>query len=267
MGSAGAATIGVSELAAGDSPGEPQAPSARRLIASREAVAGRATEGGGWGDIRKRGYPVRGPGEGAALALAGRSVVGAGFALPRDAGRRPAPGELASAPREGGALALAGRSVVGAGFALPRDAGRRPALQAPRFFAVGESRSRCASRSRAAVKPHREEQCHRCWFRAPARCRSETRAGRTGQRSRRVRHSRWQGAVLSALVSRSRAMPVGDRRSRPSPRFFAVGDARSRCASRSGAAVKPHREEQCCRRWFRAAARCRSEAGAPGPAE
>ena len=32
-----------------------------------------------------------------------------------DAGRRPPPGELASAP-----------SVVGAGFALPRDAGRRP---------------------------------------------------------------------------------------------------------------------------------------------
>ena len=29
----------------------------------------------------------------------------------------------------------------------------------------------------------------------------------------RVRHSRWYGAVSSALVSRSRAMPVGDRRS------------------------------------------------------
>ena len=87
---------------------------------------------------------------------------------------------------------------------------------------------------------------------------------------RAVRHSRWHGAVSSALVSRSRAMPVGDRRSspraflrlamrdlvarraavpgfalprdagrrpalQPSPRFFAVGDARSRCASRSGA--------------------------------
>ena len=34
----------------------------------------------------------------AAVRLAGRSVVGAGFALPRDAGRRPPPGELAGAP-------------------------------------------------------------------------------------------------------------------------------------------------------------------------
>ena len=34
----------------------------------------------------------------AALTLAWRSVVGTGFALPRDAGRRPPPGELASAP-------------------------------------------------------------------------------------------------------------------------------------------------------------------------
>ena len=50
------------------------------------------------------------------------SVVGAGFALPRDAGRRPA------LHREIGVA-----SVVGAGFALPRDAGRRPALLAVRL--------------------------------------------------------------------------------------------------------------------------------------
>ena len=58
-----------------------------------------------------------------------------------------------------------------------------------------------------------------------------------------VRHSRWHGAVSSALVSR--AMPAGGwpsspgGGSKPSPRFFAVGDARSRCAARSGAGVKP----------------------------
>ena len=83
----------------------------------------------------------------------------AGFALTRDAGRRPA---LLGRRRWGGLRAPARcRSetgapwggVVGAGFALPRDAGRRPAL-------LGR----------------------RCWggFRAPARCRSETGAPRGG---------------------------------------------------------------------------------------
>ena len=84
---------------------------------------------------------------GAGLTAAWRSVIGAGFALPRDAGRRAPPGELPGAPvargdglvgyrrrsrppgLEGGAgLTAAWRSVIGAGFALPRDAGRRPAL-------------------------------------------------------------------------------------------------------------------------------------------
>ena len=35
-----------------------------------------------------------------------------------------------------------------------------------------------------------------------------------------------------------RTMPTRGRRSKPSPRFFAVGDARSRCASRRGAGLK-----------------------------
>ena len=153
---------------------------------------------------------------------------------------------------------LAARRAAVPGFALPRDAGRRPAL---RFFAVGDARSRCASRSGAG-------------FRAPARCRSETGAplfrGWRCAISRRV--------AQRCRVSRSRAMPVGDRRSafsrlairdlaarraavpgfalprdagrRPALRLFAVGDARSRGASRSGAG-------------FRAPARCRSETGAP----
>ena len=42
----------------------------------------------------------------------------------------------------------------------------------------------------------------------------------------RVRHSRRQSAASSALVSRSRAMPTGGRRSKPSPRFFALGTTR-----------------------------------------
>ena len=69
------------------------------------------------------------------------------------------------------ALTLAGWSVIGTGFALPRDAGRRPALQSsPRLFSV------CGTR-----------------------------------------HPPWRDGASSARVSRSRAMPVGDRRSRRFP--------------------------------------------------
>ena len=46
---------------------------------------------------------------------------------------------------EGAELTLAGRCVVGAGFALPRDAGQRPALQpSSRFFSVGNVRGSAA---------------------------------------------------------------------------------------------------------------------------
>ena len=189
--------------------------------------------------------------------LAARRAAVPGFALPRDAGRRPL--------FRGWRCAISLRVPAVPGFALPRDAGRRPAL---RFFAVGDARSRCASRSGAG-------------FRAPARCRSETGA---------PLFRGWRCAISLCVaqrcrVSRSRAMPVGDRRSacsrlamrdlaarraavpgfalprdagrRPAlqsaARFFARagdGDPRSRCASRSGAG-------------FRAPARCRSETGAP----
>ena len=222
--------------------------------------------------------------------LAARRAAVPGFALPRDAGRRPAlqsprffvvgarcaisrrassSGAGFRAPARcrsetgaplfrGWRSAISPRRAAVPGFALPRDAGRRPAL---RFFVVGDPRSRGASRSGAG-------------FRAPARCRSETGAplfrGWRSAISRRV--------AQRCRVSRSRAMPVGDRRSafswlairdlaarraavpgfalprdagrRPALRFFVVGDARSRCASRSGAG-------------FRAPARCRSETGAP----
>ena len=203
--------------------------------------------------------------------------------------RRSRPRACSRLAMRDAAVTLAGRSVVGAGFALPRDAGRRPALQAPRLFAVGDVR--CGSHVGRA-------QRHRRWFRAVARCRSETGAPSPalvcGWRCA-MRQSRWQGAASSALVSRCRAMPVGDRRSRPracsrlamrdaavtlagrsvvragfalprdagrrpalqAPRLFAVGDVR--CGSHVGRAQRH-------RRWFRAAARCRSETGAPGPA-
>ena len=182
---------------------------------------------------------------------AGRSVVGAGFALSRDAGRRPAlqPRACSRLAMRDAAVALGGRSVVGAGFALSRDAGRRPALQAPRLFAVGDAR--CGSHVGMA-------QCRRRWFRAVARCRSETGApaprlfavgdARCGSRvGRAQRRRRW---FRAAARCRSET-------GAPGPRLFAVGDAR--CGSHVGRAQRR-------RRWFRAAARCRSETGAPGPA-
>ena len=78
------------------------------------------------------------------------------------------------------ALTLAGRSVIGACFALPRDAGRRPALQSsPRLFSV------CGTR-----------------------------------------HPPWRDGASSARVSRSRAMPVGDRRSWRFPACSATSGGR-----------------------------------------
>ena len=131
------------------------------------------------------------------VRLAWRGVVGAGFALPRDAGRRPALH-----------VRLAWRSVVGAGFALPRDAGRRPALHV-----------------RLAVA----QRCRRCRFRAPARCRSETGAPREIGVARRC----WCGFRAPA-----------------------------RCRSETGAPreIGGGRRRRC---GFRAPARCRSETGAP----
>ena len=128
-------------------------------------------------------------------------------------------------------------SRSGAGFALPRDAGRRPALQSPLFsrLAMRDLVARRAAVPGFALPRDADRRPALPLFRG-WRCAISLRVA---QRCR---------------VSRSRAMPVGDRRSdagrRPALRFFAVGDARSRCASRSGAG-------------FRAPARCRSETGAP----
>ena len=113
-------------------------------------------------------------------------------------------------------------------------------------------------------------QCHRRWFRAPARCRPEAYtlwtsfSGPSGVRGtegpyftnlladppgatnrRHVFRTPTPDCASTDLgrdgTHRRRAAPSSSqyrpRRSKPSPRFFAVGDARSRCASRSGAGV------------------------------
>ena len=176
------------------------------------------------------------------------SVVGAGFALPRDAGQRPALQALSALVSRSRAMPVGDRrskrcrrwfraparcrsetgapSVVGAGFALPRDAGRRPALQAL---------SALVSRSRAMPVGDRHSKRCRRWFRAPARCRETGAPSVVGAGFALPRDAGRRPALqaLSALVSRSRAMPVRDRRSKR------------------------------CRRWFRAPARCRSETGTP----
>ena len=164
-------------------------------------------------------------------------VVGAGFALPRDAGRRPAlhgssvrvsrsrampVGDRRSTGRRCGFRAPArcrsetgAPRVVGAGFALPRDAGRRPASTGSEL-----SRSRAihglvgsrVSRSRAMPVGDRRSTGRRCGFRAPARCRSETGAPRVvGAGFALPRDAGRRPALHGSLVrvSRSRAMPVG----------------------------------------------------------
>ena len=117
---------------------------------------------------------------------------------------------------EGAARTLAWRRVIGAGFALPRDAGRRPALQRCGLGARWRHPVRGGCGTHFGVA-----EGHRRGFRAPARCRSETGAPKVRPRGAvaasgagRVRHALWRGAVSSALVSRSRAIPVGDRRSK-----------------------------------------------------
>ena len=215
-------------------------------------------------------------------------VGGAGFALPRDRGAAlavrvrlawlaflvrvsrlramPVGDRRSTGRRWWGGFRAAARcrsetgapgGVVGAGFALPREAGRRPALQAALVGRV--------SRCRAMPVGDRRSRRRR-WggFRAPARCRSETGA---------------PGAASVGRVSRCRAMPVGDRRSWGRRRWGGFRAA-ARCRSETGAPgaasvgrvsrsrAMPVGDRRSRRRWggFRAYARCRSETGAPGAA-
>ena len=137
--------------------------------------------------------------------------------------RSPRPHE-----KGGVALTLAGLGVIAAGFALPRDAGRRPALRG------------CTPSCPCGVR------AWGCIFTA-----------------RVVRHSRWRGAASLVRVSRSRAMPVGDRRSEAVRHPALVGFARGAAFSQQGwcgTHVGGGRRRWC---GFRAPARCRSETGAP----
>ena len=236
----------------------------------------------------------RGTAEGAALTLAGRSVIRAGFALPRDAGRRPALQAVRAASSVGGTC-RDGSHPDGWGMRRRGPAGRcadrrsafpclpghlsqwGPRRDGSHFGGWGMRRrgpaGRCAGPHREDCPevgvPSRPRACspsavrgthagrmerHRYWFRAPARCRSETGApvvlalvlrlrcaaltlagwsvigtgfalprdaGRRPalQSSPRLfsvcgrRHPPWRDGASSARVSRSRAMPVGDRRS------------------------------------------------------
>ena len=140
---------------------------------------------------RSRAMPVGG--RRSAVRLAGRSVVGAGFALPRDAGRRPPPGELAGAPLRAPPCleryAPRWEPSRRLGPAPPRPCGPlcrpevgvplRPAPSGP----VGVPRGAAFSQQRWGGTHIGRAPRHRRGFRAPARCRSEAPAGRTGQRS------------------------------------------------------------------------------------
>ena len=185
-------------------------------------------------------------------AASAKAGSGAGFALPRDAGRRPA---LQAVPaivprlrqrqevvqvsrsrampvgdrrsgRPGYRSAASAKAGSGAGFALPRDAGRRPALQPSRLSFRGFGKGRKWRR-----------------FRAPARCRSETGApSRPGYRSAA---SAKAGSGAGFALPRDAGRRPALRPSRLSLRGFGTG-------------------RKWCR--FRAPARCRSETGAPVPA-
>ena len=124
----------------------------QRTSGSLPAISGECVKGG----ILPFHIPERG--ESRAHAGAGATGFGvtrsAGFALPRDAGRRPALQGAASLGRVSRSRAMpvgdrrSWGGVVGAGFALTRDAGRRPALLASlarvsrsRAMPVGDRRS------------------------------------------------------------------------------------------------------------------------------
>ena len=123
------------------------------------------------------------------------------------------------------------------------------------------------------------------------RCQPEVRRSKPSPRFFTISGTRSRGAASSAQVSRSRAMPAGDRRSAVArhhvrrryavsavARHHAVGDARSRgpcrprCRPEVGAPSRPRASSQSAvrdlvaqrrRRRFRAPARCRPETGAP----
>ena len=191
-------------------------------------------------------------GKSAAPTLAGPRVMRAGFALRRDTGQRPALQEEKVRPR--GAVAASGAGRVR--HALGHGAVSCARVSRSRAMPVRDRRStrkRCGpgERWRHPVRggcgTHLGmAQCHVRGFRAPARCRSETGAPKkvrprgavAASGAGRVRHALGHGAVSCARVSRSRAMPVRDRRSkkvRPRGAVAASGAGRVRHALGHGA--------------------------------
>ena len=161
------------------------------------------------------------------------------------------------------------RSETGAGFALSRDAGRRPALRClhavRRYADVRPSGPRCGSKGTARVAGQRavvrfgtQGWCgphvgmarrDRRWFRAVARCRSET--GAPPPLSPR-------GSAVRGCAALRAAVPVGGRRSRacappcrpggrralPGRPYRAPFRTRVRAAVGSGVSLPPHRLTQ-----------------------
>ena len=128
-----------------------------------------------------RGVGVIGAG-GSCAIRSGRRLVGrwCGFRAPRDAGRRPPPGELAGAPCGiGGGVGSLVR--VSRSRAMPVGDRRSKAVRHPALegFARGAAFSQqgwCGTHVGGGRR-------YWCGFRAHARCRSEAPTGRTGQRS------------------------------------------------------------------------------------
>ena len=210
--------------------------------------------------------------------------MSAGFALPRDAGRRPAlPGlrrrsalwgarrNCIFTARGGVALTGAGRSVIGAGFALPRDADRRSAFPGLRAALPGGGSAQLHFHSKRWCGTHGgRAQRHRRGFRAPAR--ADRRSAFPGLRRRSARwglgatafsqqevvwHSRGQGAASLALVSRSRACRPEVGVPWPARRSARWGTAQLHLHSKRWCGTHGGRAQRH-RRWFRAPARCRS---------
>ena len=177
-------------------------------------------------------------------AISLRVAHGAGFALPRDAGRRPAFSMRDLAARR----AAPSRPRAFSRLAMRDLAARRAAalVSRSRAMPVGDRRSSPRAFSRLAMRDLAARRAAVRGFRAPARCRSETGAPVPAL------FRGWRCAISLRVaqrcrVSRSRAMPVGDRRS--SPRAFSRLAMRDPRASRTVPGFRP--------------ARCRSETGAP----
>ena len=141
-------------------------PAERRTTTELRVLPCRPPAAGGAG---RRAVP--GLEGGAALTLAWRRVIGAGFALPRDAGLKTgAPGELPGAP-----VARASRGLAMHPLPGTRHWGDRRYAVARRF--AQQRRPEVATGTRRWCGTYvGMAQGHRCWFRAPARCRSETGA-------------------------------------------------------------------------------------------